>query len=451
MVLLHFMEYSLEYYPQLLEPNTLDVLLVGRNGREHALAWKLAQSQRIGNLYVAPGIAGVEPGVTNVPIDGRDDRALVQFAQEEKVDLVVVGSISALERGLVDAMAYAGIPAFGPTKRAMRLESSKPYAKLLMRRIGILTPEFGIFTVEQVDAAHEYVERNPHRLFVKAGGLADGEGAVACETHANAHAAIKTMLVDRMFGNAGDEIVIEKWIDGLQIAFSAFADGNSYQVFPAQGESYKPRYDGDRGRNTGGMGTYAPADWYGPGRIALAAEEIIQPTLATMYQEGNPFRGIIMPELIETPEVRRYVHEINARFGGPETQVDMRYLRSDLLEMFVAAMAGTLDRTPLAWHPVYSVGVNTVSRGYPENTERGKRITGVDAANEQAGVKVFLNGVDVVDGELYTNGGRPLTVTAVGNTLRQARDRVYTALKMIDYEGIDYRHDVGLRPSQYGA
>ena len=191
------MERTLASYPRLLQADKLNVMVVGRNGREHALAWKLAQSQRIGNLYVAPGIAGDERGVTNVPLDGRDNRALVQFAEEEKVDLVVVGSISALERGLVDAMARANIPAFGPTQSAMRIESSKPYAKRLMRRSGILTADFGIFTAEQVTAAHEYVARHPQRLFVKAGGLAMGEGSIACETPEDAHAAVNTIFVDR--------------------------------------------------------------------------------------------------------------------------------------------------------------------------------------------------------------------------------------------------------------
>jgi phosphoribosylamine---glycine ligase len=450
MVLLHLMESTPASYPRLLQADKLDVMVVGRNGREHALAWKLAQSPRIGNLYVAPGIAGVESGVINEPLDGRDNPALVQFAQEEKVDLVVVGSISALERGLVDAMAQANIPAFGPTQSAMRIESSKPYAKRLMRREGILTADFGIFTAEQVAVAHEYVERHPQRLFVKAGGLASGEGSIACETPAEAHAAVNTILVDRKFGEAGDDIVIEDWVDGVQAAFSAFAAGRSYQAFPAQGESYKRRYDGDIGLNTGGMGTYAPADWFGPEQVALAAETIIQPTLATMSQEGTPFRGIMMPEFILTPDGFS-THEINARFGGPEAQVDMRYLRSDLLEVFVAAMTDTLDQTPLEWHPGYSIGVNTAVRGYPENTERGKRISGIDAANMEEGVYVFLNGVQEDHGELYTNGGRPLTVTAVGDTLSQARDRVYAALELIDYDGIDYRHDIGLRPSQYGV
>lgn len=439
------MKRDLDMYPRLTEPDTLDVMVVGRNGREHALAWKLAQSARIGELFVAPGIAGNEPGVTNVPIDGRDDRALVEFAQEKEVDLVVVGSIAALERGLVDAMTEANIPTFGPTKQAMRLESSKPYSKKLMERSGILTPAFGLFTAEQAAAAHEYVERTPHRLYVKAGGLAGGEGAIPCETPGEAHAAIDAILGDRMFGKAGDEIVIEEWIDGLSVAFSAFAEGELYQAFPAQGESYKPRYDGDKGPNTGGMGTYAPADWYEPDKVAVAAEEIVKPALATMSQEGNPFRGIIMPEFIETSDGKRYVHEINARFGGPEIQVDVRYMKSDMLEMCVAALTGTLGRTPLAWRPEYSIGVNTAHTRYPEKAEAGKRITGIDTANAQEGVKVFFNSVDVVDGDVYTNGSRPLTVTAVGDSLSEARDRVYAALELIDYEGIDYRRDIGLR------
>ncbi len=439
------MKRDLDTYPRLREADTLDVMVVGRNGREHAIAWELARSDRIGELYVAPGIAGNEPGVTNVPIDGRDDRALVEFAQEKDVDLVVVGSIAALERGLVDKMTAANIPAFGPTKQAMRLESSKPYSKKLMERSGILTPAFGLFTAEQAAAAHEYVERTPHRLYVKAGGLAGGEGAIPCETPSEAHAAINAILGDRRFGKAGDEIVIEEWIDGLSVAFSAFAEGESYQAFPAQGESYKPRYDGDKGPNTGGMGTYAPADWYEPDKVAVAAEEIVKPALATMSQEGNPFRGIIMPEFIETSDGKRYVHEINARFGGPEIQVDVRYMKSDMLEMCVAALTGTLGKTPLAWRPEYSIGVNTAHTGYPEKAENGKRITGIDAANAQEGVKVFFNSVDVVDGDVYTAGGRPLTVTAVGDSLHEARERVYAALELIDYEGIDYRRDIGLR------
>lgn len=440
------MKRDLDTYPRLREADTLDVMVVGRNGREHAIAWELARSDRIGELYVAPGIAGNEPGVTNVPIDGRDDRALVEFAQEKDVDLVVVGSIAALERGLVDKMTAANIPAFGPTKQAMRLESSKPYSKKLMERSGVLTPAFGLFTAEQATAAHEYVDAHPHRLYVKAGGLAGGEGAIPCETPGEAHAAIDAIVGDRMFGKAGDEIVIEEWIDGLSVAFSAFAEGESYQAFPAQGESYKPRYDGDKGPNTGGMGTYAPADWYGQDKVGQAAEEIISPVLAAMSREGNPFRGIIMPEFIETPDGDRYVHEINARFGGPEIQVDVRYMeRGRLLDMCVAALTGTLGKTPLAWRPEYSIGVNTAHTGYPEKAENGKRITGIDTANAQEGVKVFFNSVDVVDGDVYTNGSRPLTVTAVCDSLSEARDRVYAALELIDYEGIDYRRDIGLR------
>lgn len=408
----------------------LNVLLVGRGGRESALAWKLAQSERLGELHIVP-----------------NNNRVVEYAKHSRnsIDLAIIGPDDALVRGVVDDLTEVGIPAFGPTKNAARIESSKPYAKRLMEDSSIPTAPFEIFTDPR--QAHEYVDSARLPLYAKAGGLALGKGARPCETATDAHRAVEDIMVKKIFGDAGQEMLFEEVLEGQEISLHALCDDITCQMFPSS-QDHKQVYDGDKGPNTGGMGTIAPVPWYGERQVALAGQKVVIPILGAMSEEGNNFNGILYPGLMITEDGPKVI-EYNARFGDPETQVYMRLLESDLLETIVAALTHNLDKLELKWRVGHAVCVVAASEGYPGEYETGKVISGLERASNRSGVEIFHAGTRKEDGTFYTDGGRVLGVTAVGGTLREAQDRAYSAIDEIRFDNKHphYRKDIGDRPN----
>ncbi len=401
-------------------------MVVGSGGRERALAWKLAQSNRIGNLSIVPS--------------GPD---LIKFAQNPSnaIDLAVIGPDDDLARGIVDDFSRAGVPAFGPTQRAASIESSKPYAKRLMAENGVPTAAFRVFN--NPDQAHKYIEARLGPLYVKAGGLALGKGAIECLTAKAAHEAVDDIMAKKLFGEAGDEVVIEDYLEGQEISLHAICDDKVYHMFPSS-QDHKKSEEGDRGLNTGGMGTISPVPWFSQEKVNEAGLVVVRPILQAMHREGSDFSGLLYPGIMVTGENINVI-EYNARFGDPETQVYMRRLKTDLLEVIIAALTHNLGKVELEWSDDFAVCIVAASGGYPGLYEKGKHIRGLDAANSMDGIEVFLAGATEQNGEYFTSGGRVLGVTAVGATLSAAIDSGYAAMEKIDFEGIKVRPDIGAK------
>ncbi len=415
------------------------ILVVGSGGREHAIAWKLAQSPHCGKLYVAPGNGGTAQVAENVPIAVTDIEGMVAFAKKQAVDLVIVTPDDPLAAGMVDALQAAGLRAFGPVKKAAEIEASKAFSKRLMGERGIPTARFETF--RDVAAAIKYVVEQAYPLVVKASGLALGKGVVVCADAAAAERAITAMMSDKEFGEAGAEVVIEEFLEGLEVSIHALSDGATFQLFPTA-QDHKPVGEGDTGLNTGGMGTIAPVPGFGAETLQQAAETVVAPVLDGLRAEGRQFSGLLYPGLIMTSDGPK-VLEFNARFGDPETQSYMRLLESDLVEVLDACVDGKLDSIRLKWVPGYAACVVLASGGYPGNYQKGLPIEGVEAAEKIEDVVVFHAGTKLVGNELQTAGGRVLGVTATGDSLQQALDKAYAAVKPISFEGMQYRRDIG--------
>lgn len=422
-----------------------DVLVVGSGGREHALAWKLKQSPRCGRLYAAPGNPGMAALGECLPIKGDDLDGIVRAAQERQVGLVVIGPEIPLAAGLADLLIAAGIPVFGPTQAAARIESSKAYARDLMTRQGVPQPEFAAY--KEWDAAAAYLdqlaEKGVRAAVVKASGLAAGKGAIVCDTLDEARQAAREMLVDQTFGTAGAEVVIEERLEGEEASLFALTDGENFLcMLPAQ--DYKRIGEGDQGLNTGGMGSYAPAPVLTPELVQEAAETIIRPTLRGLAEDGAPFRGCLYAGLIKTSAGLKVI-EFNCRFGDPETQALMPLLESDLLELMLAVANGDLGGRALEWREGRGVSVVLASGGYPAEYQTGKPIAGLEAAAALPGVQVFHAGTALKDGDVVTSGGRVLNVTGVGESFAAAIESAYAGVEKIDFEGRYYRRDIGAR------
>lgn len=413
-------------YDRLMEQEQLNVIVVGNGGREQALAWKLSKSERIGNLSVIPS------GPNTVSFAKDPDNA---------IDLVVVGPDDDLASGLVDNLAQVGIPAFGPTQEAMRIESSKPYAKRVMDENGVPTAPFKVFS--DPTRAHRYIDMAQRPHYVKAAGLALGKGALECLTTDDAHTAVDDIMVRNQFGAAGSRVVIEDYLEGQEISFHAFCDGETYRMFPSS-QDHKKADEGDKGRNTGGMGTISPVPWFGQEAVNAAGLIVVQPVLTAMHNEGNDFSGLLYPGVMVKDGIVK-VLEYNARFGDPETQVYMRRLKSDLLNVITATLAHRLDEVELEWSDDYAVCIVAASGGYPGPYEKNKRIEGIDVADSMDGIKVFLAGATEQDGKYFTSGGRVLGVTAVGATLSAALDAGYEAMDRIHFDGKKVRYDIGAK------
>jgi len=414
----------------------MKLLVIGGGGREHALAWKLAQGARVGKVFVAPGNAGTahEPGVENVPLHGNDD--WVAFAQREKIALTVVGPEAPLSDGVVDAFRAAGLKIFGPARQAAQLESSKDFAKRFMARHGIPTPAYATFTAAA--AAHDEIDRRGAPVVVKADGLAAGKGVVVAMTAEAAHAAVDRLLA----GGMGARIVIEDYLDGEEASFIVMSDGE--HILPlATSQDHKRLRDGDRGPNTGGMGAYSPAPVITPERHARIMREIIQPAIAGMAKDGAPYTGFLYAGLMISPQGEIQVLEFNCRMGDPETQPILLRLKSDLHALLEHAVNGTLDKVEAEWDRRVALGVVLAAAGYPENPRKGDAIHNLPAAGED--YHVFHAGTDRHDGDIVTSGGRVLCVTALGDKVSLAQRRAYEIADRIHFDGSQMRRDIGHR------
>ncbi|UUX94697.1 phosphoribosylamine--glycine ligase [Aquabacterium sp. J223] len=423
----------------------MKVLVIGSGGREHALAWKLAQSPRTQTVYVAPGNGGtaLDPRLRNLPIT--DVQALADFAQKEKVALTVVGPEQPLSAGVVDVFRARGLRIFGPTKAAAQLESSKAFAKAFMQRHKIPTAHHAVFS--DPAAAHAHLEQVGAPIVVKADGLAAGKGVVVAMTLAEAHEAVDMMLVDNTLGvqhNAdGARVVIEEFLEGEEASFIVLCDGK--HVLPlATSQDHKRLQDGDQGPNTGGMGAYSPAPVVTPNVHAKAMHEIILPTIAGMAADGIPFSGFLYAGLMIGADGQPKTLEFNTRMGDPETQPILMRLKSDLLEVLLHATDGTLDEVSLQWDRRFALGVVMAAPGYPLQPRKGDPITGLPA---EAGDAVVFHAGSTRDanGTLVTSGGRVLCVTALGESARLAQARAYDALSGIRFDGMQFRRDIGWR------
>jgi phosphoribosylamine--glycine ligase len=415
------------------------ILVVGSGGREHALAWKLKQSSAAERIFCAPGNAGTAEVGENVAIPANDLPALVRFAKENGIGLTVVGPDDPLAAGIADLFETEGVRVFGPSKSAARLESSKIFAKELMRKNKIPTARGAAF--EKCEAAFAFVEESRFPLVIKADGLALGKGVIIAQDAPAARAAIDSMMNERRFGDAGTRLLIEECLTGAECSLHALVDGKNYRML-ATARDHKRAYDGDMGPNTGGMGAFSPANNFGAELQAQFDREVMRPLLNGLNESGVLFRGLLFPGLMITADGPR-VLEFNCRFGDPETQVILPRLKSDLLELLEATIDGTLDRTTIEWDERAAVTVVLASGGYPNKYDIGKPIVGLETACPQ-GVHIFHAGTRRENGNVVTAGGRVLAVTALGESVAAARTRAYEAVSQIDFEGCHYRRDIAL-------
>ncbi|CEP67588.1 Phosphoribosylglycinamide synthetase [Moorella glycerini] len=417
------------------------ILVVGGGGREHALVWKIARSPRVTEIYCAPGNAGIAGLATCVPVDAGDIEGLLAFARRSGIDLTVVGPEAPLVAGIVDAFQAAGLTVFGPTQAAARLEGSKIFAKELMQEAGIPTARHAAFA--EAGAALAYLEEHPGPVVVKADGLAAGKGVVVAPDTATAREAVTAMFAGR-FGPAGQRVIIEERLEGEEVSILALCDGETViPLLPSQ--DHKRVGEGDTGPNTGGMGAYAPVPFYTPEIAGEVEEKILRPTVRAMAAAGCPYRGVLYAGLMLTREGPK-VLEFNCRFGDPETQPLMLLLQSDLVELMLATINGALASTKIDWYPGAAAGVVLAAGGYPGPYAKGTPIAGLEAV--PPGVEVFHAGTALVDGQVVTAGGRVLCVTARGEDLRAALERVYAGIKAINFVGMHYRRDIGYRALQ---
>jgi len=417
----------------------MNILVVGSGGREHALVWKLAKSET--KIYCAPGNAGIAQLAECVPIAATDIGALAAFAKEKKIDLTVVGPESSLVAGITDVFEGQGLAVFGPNQKAAQLEGSKVFTKKFLVKYGIPTAAFAAFT--EVEAAREYVKKNPRPLVVKADGLAAGKGVFVCKDQDEALAAIDQIMVEKAFGEAGREIVIEECLSGEEASFLAFTDGETVLPLPTS-QDHKAIYDGDRGPNTGGMGAYSPAPVVTDALTEKIMNTIMLPTIRGLKQEGIVYRGVLYAGLmIDGDDIQ--VLEFNCRFGDPETQPLLMRLRGDLAEIMLATREGRLQDVSLDIDPDPTVCVIMAAGGYPGEYENGKKIKGLKKAAKMKNVVVFHAGTKKENDDIVTAGGRVLGVTAKGKTLPKAIDAAYSAVQAIRWQGAQYRRDIGAK------
>ena len=418
----------------------MKILIVGGGGREHAIAWKLAKSPKVEKMYCAPGNAGIAEVAECVNIGVMEFDKLVAFAKEHEIDLTVVAPDDPLAAGAVDAFEAAGLRAFGPRANAAILEGSKAFSKDLMKKYGIPTAAYETFN--DPEKALAYLETAKMPIVLKADGLALGKGVLICKDLEEAKAGVKTLMMDKQFGSAGDEIVIEEFMTGREVSVLSFVDGKTIRIMTSA-QDHKRAKDGDQGLNTGGMGTFSPSPFYTPEVDAFCKEHIYQKTVDAMKAEGREFKGIIFFGLMLTADGPK-VLEYNARFGDPETQVVLPRMKNDLVDLFEACIDGTLDQIDLEFEDNAAVCVVLASAGYPEHYEKGFEIRGLENFKDRNGYYVFHAGSKFDEqGRVVTNGGRVLGVTATGTNLKEARANAYKATEWIDFDNKYMRHDIG--------
>jgi len=427
----------------------MKLLVLGSGGREHALVWKLAQSPHPTHLWVASGNAGTAQEhlaangrpVINLDLSPDNLPALLDWARDQRPDLTVVGPDNPLALGVVDLFQQHGFKIWGPNRRAAQFEASKAFSQEFMVRHGIPTARSGTFT--DPVAARRFCEQLEGRCAVKADGLALGKGVLLTSSVAEAHRAVAEIMIDRAFGSAGSQVVVQELLEGIEISLHALCDGKTAKLFPTA-QDHKRALDGDRGLNTGGMGTYSPAPFLSDAELGAVGRQILEPWLAGCAAEGLDFRGLLYPGVMLT-EGGAKVLEFNARFGDPETQVYLTRLENDLVELLQASVDGALGSLELRWSPQASVCVVAASGGYPGEYTKGKVIHGLESLAGRSQVKVFHAGTQQREGKVVTSGGRVLGVTAWAPTLQAARDDAYAALAQVDFEGLQYRRDIAAK------
>ena len=426
----------------------MKILIIGGGGREHAIAWKLSKSPRVEKIYCAPGNAGIAEIAECVNIGVMEFDRQVAFAKEHGIDLTVVAPDDPLAAGAVDAFEAAGLRAFGPRANAAILEGSKAFSKDLMKKYNIPTAAYETFT--DPEEAIKYLETARMPIVLKADGLALGKGVLICSNLEEAKEGVRTLMLDKQFGSAGDEIVIEEFMTGREVSVLSFVDGKTIKIMTSA-QDHKRAKDGDQGLNTGGMGTFSPSPFYTSEVDAFCREKIYQPTVDAMRAEGREFKGIIFFGLMLTENGPK-VLEYNARFGDPETQVVLPRMKNDIVDVFEACVDGTLDQIELEFEDNAAVCVVLASDGYPEHYDKGYKIDGLDRFDGQDGYYVFHAGSRFdKDGNIVTNGGRVLGVTAKGNTLKEARENAYRAAEWIEFGNKYMRHDIGKAIDEVGV
>ena len=421
----------------------MNVLVVGSGGREHALAWKAGMSPRVATVFVAPGNAGtaLEPGMQNVSISPDDHLALLEFACDKNIGLTIIGPETPLVNGIVDLFQDAGLACFGPGSDAARLEGSKAFAKDFMARHEIPTAAYGTFT--EIDPAIDFIRSTGAPIVVKADGLAAGKGVVVAQTIDQAEVAVRDMLAGNAFGEAGQCVVVEEFLQGEEASFIVIADGKN--ILPlATSQDHKAAGDCDTGLNTGGMGAYSPAPVIDEVLHLKAMQEVIEPTIRGLAADGAPFTGFLYAGLMISPQGDIGVLEFNVRFGDPETQPVLMRLQSDLVELCLAAIEGRLDKVSATWDSRAALGVVLAAGGYPESYGKGALISGLDRERSE-NVKIFHAGTAMQEGDIVTSGGRVLCVTALGSSVSDAQQAAYAALETISWDGAFHRRDIGYR------
>ena len=421
----------------------MKVLVIGNGGREHALAWKAAQSPLVTKVFVAPGNAGtaLETNLENINIKATDIAGLLNFAQEQQIDLTIVGPEAPLVIGIVDSFQKAGLKIFGPSKAAAQLEGSKAFTKDFLARHNIPTAEYQNFT--EIEPAIAYIRQKGAPIVIKADGLAAGKGVIVAMTLKEAEDAVHDMLAGNAFGDAGHRVVIEEFLDGEEASFIVMVDGKHVEPM-ATSQDHKRVGDGDTGLNTGGMGAYSPAPVVTDDVFTKVMEQVIYPTVNGMAQEGNVYVGFLYAGLMIDKQGNPKVIEFNCRFGDPETQPIMMRMQSDLVELCLAAVEGKLNTIKSKWDPRPALGVVLAAGGYPGDYNTKDVILGLSSETNQ-NCKIFHAGTSLENGQVYTNGGRVLCVTALGNTVSDAQQYAYEQLKNIYWHGCYYRHDIGYR------
>ena len=417
----------------------MKVLVVGGGGREHALVWKIAQSPKVAKIYCAPGNAGISEQATIVPIKANDLNNLLEFALKEKIDLTVVGPEDPLTQGIVDLFKSKDLFIFGASKKAAEIEGSKAFSKEMMKKYHIPTAFYGVFDTQK--EAVKYIQKQGAPIVVKADGLAAGKGVIICKTVEEAIQSVDKIMAEKIFGEAGNRVVIEEYLIGEEASYIAFTDGKT--ILPmASSQDHKPIFDEDQGPNTGGMGAYSPAPVVTKEVHERIIEKVLRPIIYGMGEEGRPYQGVLYAGLM-IHDGHPKVLEFNARFGDPETQPVLMRMKGDIVPILEACMKGTLSQHRIEWDQRPSVCVVMASKGYPGDYEKGKVIEGLKEVSRMEGVFVFHAGTAFKDGQMVTNGGRVLGVTGLGEDIPRAIERTYQAVKKISWEGVHYRMDIG--------
>ncbi|MDY6863813.1 MAG: phosphoribosylamine--glycine ligase [Thermodesulfobacteriota bacterium] len=417
----------------------MKILIVGGGGREHAIAWKIAQSPKVTKIFCAPGNGGMKNIVECVPINANNIENLSDFAQKNKIDLTVVGPELPLTLGIVDKFREKDLKIFGPIQRASEIEGSKVFAKNFMKKHGIPTAPFYIFN--SIESALSHIENTAPPFVIKADGLAAGKGVIPVKTRKEAEEAIKLIMIKKAFGDAGNKVIIEDFLTGEEISFIVFTDGKDILPLPAS-QDHKPIFDGDKGPNTGGMGAYSPAPLITKGLSKDIISEIFLPAVHNMASENRIYKGVLYGGLMLEGE-RVKVLEFNARFGDPETQPLLMLMKSDIIPVLESVIEGRLENCRVEWEDKFAVCVVMAQIGYPESYDKGNLISGIQEAESIDNVKIFHSGTAFKDGKFYTAGGRVLGVTALGDSIGSAIELAYHAVGMISWDGAYYRKDIG--------